>query len=53
VLVPLGLTTLYNVAKPDAVAFVFVFHAWQTLLLIVLGAIGFIVSNAIVSKRVK
>jgi uncharacterized protein (TIRG00374 family) len=51
VLVPLGLTTLYNVAKPDAVAFVFVFHAWQTLLMIVLGLISFIVSNAIVSRR--
>lgn len=51
VLVPLGLTTLYNIAKPDAVAFVFVFHAWQTLLMIVLGVISFVVSNAIVSRR--
>ncbi|MBS1486639.1 MAG: flippase-like domain-containing protein [Bacteroidetes bacterium] len=52
VLVPLALTSLYQVAKPDAVAFVFVFHAWQTLLMIVLGVISFVVSNAIVSKRV-
>jgi hypothetical protein len=51
VLVPLGLTMLYNMAKPDAVAFVFVFHAWQTLLMIVMGVISFVVSNAIVSKR--
>ncbi|MBI1766991.1 MAG: flippase-like domain-containing protein [Bacteroidetes bacterium] len=51
VLVPLGLTMLYNISKPDAVAFVFVFHAWQTLLMIVLGVISFVVSNAIVSRR--
>jgi uncharacterized protein (TIRG00374 family) len=51
VLVPLGLTTLYNIAKPDAVAFVFVFHAWQTLLMIVLGVISFVVTNAILSRR--
>ncbi len=51
VLVPLGLTTLYNIAKPHAVAFVFVFHAWQTLLMIVLGVISFVVSNAIVSRK--
>src|SRR5258706_5908942 len=51
VLVPLGLTMLYNIAKPDAVAFVFVFHAWQTLLMIVLGVISFVVSNAIVSRK--
>jgi uncharacterized membrane protein YbhN (UPF0104 family) len=51
VLVPLGLTTLYSISKPDAVAFVFVFHAWQTLLMIVLGVIGFVVSSAIISKK--
>ncbi|MGC4021588.1 MAG: lysylphosphatidylglycerol synthase transmembrane domain-containing protein [Cyclobacteriaceae bacterium] len=51
VLVPLGLTTLYNIAKTDAVAFVFVFWTWQTLLMIVLGTISFVVSSVIVSKR--
>jgi uncharacterized membrane protein YbhN (UPF0104 family) len=51
VLVPLALTSFYSVAKPDAIAFVFVFHAWQTLLMIVLGVISFIVSNLIISKR--
>jgi uncharacterized membrane protein YbhN (UPF0104 family) len=51
VLVPLGLTTLYGISKTDAVAFVFVFHAWQTLLMIVLGVIGFVVSNVIISKK--
>jgi len=51
VLVPLGLTTLYSIPQSDAVAFVFVFHAWQTLLMIVLGVIGFVVSNAIISRK--
>ncbi|GHN00734.1 dolichol-P-glucose synthetase [Cytophagales bacterium WSM2-2] len=51
VLVPLGLTMLYNMAKPDAVAFVFIFHAWQTLLMIVMGVISFVVSNTIVSRK--
>jgi hypothetical protein len=51
VLVPLGLTALYSVSKPDAIAFVFVFHGWQTLLLIVLGAIGFVASSLIISKQ--
>jgi uncharacterized protein (TIRG00374 family) len=51
VLVPLALTTFYSIAKPDAIAFVFVFHAWQTLLMIVLGVISFIVSNLIIRKK--
>jgi uncharacterized membrane protein YbhN (UPF0104 family) len=51
VLVPLALTTLYSISKPDAVAFVFVFHAWQTLLMIVLGVISFVVSSAIISRK--
>ncbi len=51
VLVPLGLTALYHVSSADAVAFVFVFHAWQTLLMIVVGVISFIVSNLIISRK--
>jgi glycosyltransferase 2 family protein len=51
VLVPLGLTMLYNLPKADAVAFVFVFHAWQTLLMIVIGVISFIISNLIIAQR--
>jgi len=53
VLVPLALTTLYSIANTDAVAFVFVFHAWQTLLMIVLGIISFIVSNLIIKQKVQ
>jgi uncharacterized protein (TIRG00374 family) len=51
VLVPLGLTTLYHVPNADAVAFVFVFHAWQTLLMIVIGIISFIISNLIIKQK--
>jgi uncharacterized protein (TIRG00374 family) len=51
VLVPLGLTMLYNLAQPDAVAFVFIFHSWQTLVTIVLGITCFLVSNTMASKK--
>lgn len=51
VLVPLGLTMLYNLSKSDAVAFVFIFHAWQTLLMIVLGFISFLISYWIIARK--
>jgi hypothetical protein len=53
VLVPLGLTTLYHVPSMDAIAFVFVFHAWQTLLMIVIGVISFIISNLLIKQKDK
>ncbi|HMC99721.1 MAG TPA: lysylphosphatidylglycerol synthase domain-containing protein, partial [Ferruginibacter sp.] len=53
VLVPLGLTMLYQVPNTDAVAFVFIFHAWQTLLMIVIGVISFIVSNLLIRQKAK
>ena len=43
-LVPLGLVMLYNLPQADAVAFVFIFHAWQTALMILLGLISLLVS---------
>jgi hypothetical protein len=51
VLVPLGLTMLYNLPQADAVAFVFIFHAWQTLLMIVLGLISFLISYWLIAKK--
>ncbi len=51
VLVPLGLTMLYNLPQVDAVAFVFIFHAWQTLLMIVLGLISFLISYWIIARK--
>ncbi len=43
-IVPLGLVMLYNLPKADAIAFVFIFHAWQTLTMIVGGVISLIIS---------
>jgi len=51
VLVPLGLTMLYKLPQPDAVAFVFIFHTWQTAVTIVIGLISLIMSNVIISRK--
>ncbi|MBK5279947.1 MAG: flippase-like domain-containing protein [Bacteroidia bacterium] len=50
-IVPLGLVMLYNLPKPDAIAFVFVFHAWQTLIMIVAGVVSLIISYLIIRWR--
>lgn len=50
-LVPAGLVFLYAVPQTDAVAFTFVFHAWQTLIMIVAGAIALVVTSWIVKKK--
>jgi uncharacterized protein (TIRG00374 family) len=47
-IVPAGLVMLYNIDRPDAVAFVFVFHAWQTLNFIVLGLVSLIISYLLI-----
>lgn len=43
-LVPMGLVALYGMDKGDAVAFVFIFHAWQTFIMIVAGVVSLIIS---------
>lgn len=45
ILVPLGLATLYGMNQGNALAFTFVFHAWQTLVLIVFGFLSMIGSQ--------
>lgn len=50
-LVPAGLVFLYAVPQNDAVAFTFVFHAWQTLIMIVGGAIALVVTSWILKKK--
>lgn len=47
-LVPMGLVALYNLPKPDAIAFVFIFHGWQTLIVIVGGIVSLIISYWII-----
>lgn len=46
-IVPLGLVLLYGLPKGDAVAFVFIFHAWQTFIMIVAGVVSLIISYSI------
>lgn len=50
-LVPAGLVFLYAIPQTDAVAFTFVFHAWQTLIMIVGGAIALVVTSWILKKK--
>jgi len=50
-ILPLGLVFLYQLPKPDAIAFVFIFHAWQTIILIVAGVVSLIVSYLIIRWR--
>ena len=53
VLVPQGLFFLYQIPLPDAVAFTFIFHGWQTLLFIFFGAVSVFVTSFILKKRPK
>lgn len=50
-LVPLGLVTLYNLPQADAIAFVFIFHGWQTFVMIVAGIISLVISYALIRLK--
>jgi uncharacterized protein (TIRG00374 family) len=50
-LVPLGLVTLYNLPQADSIAFVFIFHGWQTFVMIVAGVISLIISYALMRLK--
>ncbi len=47
ILVPLGLVMLYSLPQEQAVAFTFIFHGWQTLVIIIVGAISLILSQTV------
>jgi glycosyltransferase 2 family protein len=47
-LVPLGLVMLYNLPQADAIAFVFIFHGWQTVIMIVAGVVSLIISYLLI-----
>ncbi|MBL7863595.1 MAG: flippase-like domain-containing protein [Cyclobacteriaceae bacterium] len=47
-IVPLGLVVLYALPQADAIAFVFIFHAWQTLSMIMGGVVSLIISYTLV-----
>ena len=51
VLVPQGLVFLYAIAEADAVAFTFIFHGWQTAIMIVGGAISLVATSVILKKK--
>lgn len=51
VLVPQGLVFLYSVPQDDAIAFTFIFHAWQTAIMIAGGAISLIVTSYLLRRR--
>lgn len=51
VLVPAGLVFLYQLPQADAVAFTFVFHGWQTFIMIVIGAISLLATSILVKKK--
>jgi uncharacterized protein (TIRG00374 family) len=50
-LLPLGLVMIYQLPQSEATAFVFVFHAWQTLVMIAGGVISLICTGAILQIR--
>lgn len=51
VLVPQGLVFLYHVPQADAVAFTFIFHGWQTAIMIAGGAISLIITSVLVKRK--
>lgn len=51
VLVPQGLVFLYGIPKADAVAFTFIFHGWQTAIMILVGAISMIATSVLIKRE--
>lgn len=51
ILVPQGLVFLYNIPQADAVAFTFIFHGWQTAILIIGGALSLIATSFILKSK--
>lgn len=50
-LVPLGLTLLYSLEDSKAVAFTFIYHGWQTFVIIIFGALSLLISQYKIQKR--
>jgi hypothetical protein len=51
VLVPQGLVFLHGIPSASAVAFTFIFHGWQTAILIIGGAISLVVTSYLMRKK--
>lgn len=50
-LVPMGLVLLYSLENSKAVAFTFIYHGWQTFVIIVFGALSLLISQYKIQKR--
>ncbi|MBT1690683.1 lysylphosphatidylglycerol synthase domain-containing protein, partial [Dawidia soli] len=50
-LVPQGLVFLYHVNSADATAFTFIFHGWQTAIMILAGAISLLLTSYQVKRE--
>ena len=50
-LVPLGLILLYSLEEGKAVAFTFIYHGWQTFVIIVFGALSLLISQYKIQKK--
>lgn len=53
VLVPQGLVFLYGIPNTEAVAFTFIFHGWQTIIVICAGALSLLVTSIVVKKNLQ
>jgi glycosyltransferase 2 family protein len=53
VLLPLALIGLYTIPESRAIAFTFIFHAWQSFILVLAGAISLIASFIIIKWQAK
>ena len=50
-LMPIGLVMIYQIPRTNAVSFVFVFHGWQTLIMIAGGLISLVCTYFIIRRR--
>lgn len=51
VLVPQGLVFLYSLPLDNAIAFTFIFHGWQTLIMIIFGGLSLMVTTIRLRKK--
>jgi hypothetical protein len=51
VLVPAGMVLLYQLQQDNAVAFTFIFHGWQTIIMIAGGAISLLLTAVYIRKK--
>lgn len=53
VLVPQGLSFLYGLQLKDAVALTFIFHGWQTFIMIMAGSVSLMLTSFLVRNKTK